>query len=450
MSHAPGNPADVNPYAATDVPSPRPSLVRYGVLGFAVTMSLLLYLDRFALSVALTTIMKELDLDSQQMGRVTGVFFYVYALAQVPAGWLSDRLGGRVTLTLYVLAWSLALGGMGFATGLISLAVFRILLGLGQAGAYPCIASVNKRWFPVTQRGFANSFTTMGGRTGNLLTTIFTPLLMAAVGATIGWTTGQWRVVFWCYSLLGVGWAVLFWTWFRDTPEQHRSVNAGELNLLQHNSPPPAAAGTGVPLPPFRDMAVCPTMYFLCVIGVFVNIGWIFLVTFLPMFLEKVHKLDLKVVGILVAVPGIAAMCGGVAGGMSTDFLVRKIGLKWGRRATGIIATCGGALAYLGCLITDNTVVLVVLFSIAAFMIDFGLGSLWAVYQDIAGKHVAAVLGFANMCGNLAAGFFSEVIGRYAKAGAWPTVFAISALALFATAAGWCLVDPTRPLVRDE
>lgn len=440
-----------NPYGApAPVANPfsRPTAVRFGVLGFSVTMSLLLYLDRFALSVAMPPIMKELQLDEQQLGIATGVFFYVYALAQVPTGYLSDRLGGRLTLALYVVLWSLALGGMGFIGGLLSLTIFRGLLGLAQAGAYPCIASVIKRWFPVHRRGVANSLTTMGGRTGYFLATFLTPQLMLVLTGLFGVETGQWRGVFMMYGALGLVWSLLFWWWFRDTPAEHPNCNDAERELISHGQAP-TPTSTAVPLPPFLAMAVSPTMWLLCGISIFVNVGWIFLVTFLPTYLNKVHQYELSLVGILAAIPGLSAMAGGVLGGLSTDFLVRHIGLTWGRRTTGLIAMCGAGTAYLGCLTTDDPIILVTLFAAAGFLIDFGLGSLWAVYQDIAGKHVASVLGFANMCGNLAAGFFPMIIGGYAKQDQWNSVFMISAGALFLTASFWLFVNPRRKLTDD-
>lgn len=429
-----------------------PTNIRFGVLGFAVSMSLLLYLHRFALSVAMPPIKAELGLDDEQLGIATGVFFYVYALAQVPAGVLSDRLGARLTLTLYVVLWSLALGGMGFIGGLYSLVIFRGLLGLAQAGAYPCIASVNKRWFPVHRRGIANSLTTMGGRTGGMLATLLTPQLMLLVGIVAGLQTGQWRWVFATYAILGVAWALGFYGFFRESPDEHPRCNDDERRFIRGGETPPRDSNSSparMPVLPVVAMARSRTMWLLCGISIFVNFGWIFLVTFLPTYLTSVHKYSLAQVGFLAALPGLASMLGGVLGGISTDFLVRNVGLVWGRRTTGLVATIGAGMAYLGCLAIDHPIALVALFAGAGFLIDFGLGSLWAVYQDIAGKQVASILGFANMCGNLAAGFFPWVIGIYAKQGQWNAVFVMSAGALFVTASCWLFVDPRQKLAAD-
>ncbi len=418
-----------------------------GVLGFAATMSILLYLDRYALSVAQPVMRDELLLDDQQMGHAQSAFFYIYALAQVPAGWVSQRFGARLTLALYVAVWSVALGGMGCITGLWSLVVFRGLLGLAQAGAYPCAGGLLRDWFPLQSRGFANSVTTTGGRTGYLLATILTPYLMVLVGQLLGQTTGQWRGVFAFYASLGMVWALVFWWWFRDSPLEHPGCNDAECRLIRGDTVAVDPAPRHSDVPPLLAMIKHPTVILLSLVGVFVNVGWIFLVTFLPTYLTNIHHLDLRLIGWLAALPGLAGMVGGVLGGMATDRLVRRVGLTWGRRIPGIIANGGAALAYALSLSTDNVIIQVALFASAGFLVDFGLGSLWAVYQDIGGKHVATVLGFANMCGNLSAGYFASTIGGYAKREDWSTVFLLAAGALLVTMTCWCFVRPTLPLL---
>lgn len=457
MSHSPTNPheppraIDSHPEksdaASVDAPSDAPpTRARYGVLGFSVSMALLLYLDRFAFSVAQRTIRKELDLDDQDMGYAQSAFFCAYALAQVPAAWLSQRFGARVTLALYVLVWSLAFAGMGAISGLWSLIFFRGLLGLAQAGAYPCAGGFIKNWFPLHERGMANSCTSVGGRGGNLVANLLTPQLMLVAGMLLGSAEGRWRWVFGLYALVGVAWSLWFWIRFRDSPHELSRCNDAERQLITGGhaavSPPRSADA-----PPIWAMLTSPTVLLLCLIGVFVNIGWIFLATFLQTYLQDIHHIDLGVVGLLAALPGIASMCGGILGGLTTDRLVRRVGLTWGRRLPGIIATGGAAVAYMVCLSTDRLEILVICFAAAGFLIDFGLGSLWAVYQDIAGKHVSTVLGFANMCGNLGAGGFAVVIGFLAKAGEWSAMFSFASAALLITMMCWRFVNPSRLLV---
>ena len=237
-----------------------PTRVRYLVVGLCVGMSLLLYLDRFALSPATDAILQELHLTKEQFGRTYFVFFFAYALMQVPAGWLSDNFGARGTLVLYVFGWSLATVCLGFANGLMAISLVRFMLGVTQAGAYPAAASLLKRWVPATGRGRANSIVAMGGRAGGLIAFFFTPLLMLLAGHWLGWQTGRWRAVFIFYGSLGFVWAAAFWWLFRDSPRRHPWCNANEADLIDSAAStlrvPSAAAATIRSHPP---TAPCPS-----------------------------------------------------------------------------------------------------------------------------------------------------------------------------------------------
>ena len=92
-----------------------PTWVRHAVLFVLTLMSVLLYLDRFAVGIAAEYIREDLHMSQAQMSWFVSAFFWSYAICQVPAGWLSDRFGGWMMLTIYILAWSIVTGLMGVA-----------------------------------------------------------------------------------------------------------------------------------------------------------------------------------------------------------------------------------------------------------------------------------------------------------------------------------------------
>jgi ACS family glucarate transporter-like MFS transporter len=414
------------------------------VLGITVAMAVLLYLDRFAISVATPRMLDELHLDEEQMGRAVSAFFWVYALAQVPAGWLADRWGGRRMLTLSMIVWSTAMIGVGLAGSLAVLVGMRALLGIGQAGAYSTSAGYLKNWMPIERRGFANGSVSMGGRAGGLLAHLVTPHLMALAGVW-GYVTGQWRVVFIVYATLGFVWAVGFWRWFRNTPAEHAGCNAAERALIAEGAAT-ATSPTRVNVS-WRWLVRSRNLWCMCLINFAVNVGWIFLVTWLPTYLTKVHGMSEKMSGMLTAIGGLAGMAGCVFGGLATDFLLPRIGLRWARRLPGILAASVALSAYLAASTIDGVYVLVGMFAIVYFFADVGLGTTWAVYQDIGGGQVATVLAITNMCGNLGAAACSQAIGSLAKHGQWDAVFMVSAASLGVALVSWFFVDPTVSIV---
>jgi MFS family permease len=160
------------------VQTERPTSVRYVIVAVVTLMSFLLYLDRFCVSFAADYIRQDLRLSQTQISYFISAFFWSYALAQVPAGWFSDRFGARTILAAYILSWSLFTAWIGAAHSFFILMLARVGCGLGQAGAYPAAASVVRRWMPLSTRGTASSFVANGGRIGAALAPVLTAYLM--------------------------------------------------------------------------------------------------------------------------------------------------------------------------------------------------------------------------------------------------------------------------------
>lgn len=168
--------ARTNPGEAND--SVRPTIVRHVVVFVSVLMSLLLYLDRFCVSFAERYIKEDLGLTNYQIGWVLSAFFWSYALAQVPSGWLTDRYGARGLMVLYIVTWSAFTALTGLASGFLFLIAMRLGFGIGQAGAYPTAAGLLSRWVPFGNRGTASSFVALGGRIGGAIAPLLTMSLM--------------------------------------------------------------------------------------------------------------------------------------------------------------------------------------------------------------------------------------------------------------------------------
>jgi MFS transporter, ACS family, glucarate transporter len=156
----------------------QPTRIRVWIVGWTMLLAVLLYLDRFCISIAELYIQQDLGLTDVQIGWMLSAFFWTYALAQVPSGWLTDRYGARIMMALYVLAWSTFTGLTGLATGFIMLILLRFGFGVAQAGAYPTSAVILSHWAPITGRGMASSIVSLGGRVGGAIAPILTALLI--------------------------------------------------------------------------------------------------------------------------------------------------------------------------------------------------------------------------------------------------------------------------------
>jgi MFS family permease len=199
------------------------SRARYGVIAFAISLAVLSYIQRVAISQAAGPISHDLHLNQAQMGFVFGAFGLSYALFELPAGLLGDRLGVRRVLSQIVLAWSIFTALTGAAWDITSLWVVRFLFGAGEAGCFPNLTRMLSVWLPARERVSAQSLMWACTRWGGAATP---PLVLAGV-ALFGW---RWTFV--TLATLGIAWFAIFLLWFRDDPLQHPSVNVLERKML--------------------------------------------------------------------------------------------------------------------------------------------------------------------------------------------------------------------------
>ncbi len=429
-----------NPTPADSFPNARPTSIRYGIVLMTALVAVFMYIDRACLSQMKTEIRTDLTLQDWEMDWILGSFFFTYALFQVPAGLLSGWLGGRAALTIYLLGWSLFTAVSGFAQGFLFLIIARLLVGMFEAGAYPTAASLVKNWFPVKSRGKASSGVALGGRKGWAISQFLTPLLISTFVA-LQFT--PWRGVLVLYGVLGIGMACLFFWFVRDTPHEHPKTNQAERDLVQPDTPP-----TEKPLSQdqddYVDREIPPSQpsvwsvllgfvvdYRMWLFGgtqFCVNIGWAFLITNLPDMLVTKYQATPEEKGIMATVPPTMSIVGMLLGGIITDILVRKFGLRWGRAIpiTAALGMC--SLMYLTGLVVSEVWVVVVAFGFVALFADLAIPGLWAFAQDIGGKNTAATLGWGNMMGNFGAALSPILLGFIKRSSwGWDGVFVVCA-----------------------
>src|SRR5262245_6759261 len=178
-----------------------PTRVRYGVLGFVCSLSMITYLDRVCFGTVAPYIQSEFGLTNEQKGLLFTAFAFAYAIFEVPSGWLGDVFGPRKTLIRIVIWWSLftAITGMIYPESMrLSLAfaamlAVRFLFGIGEAGAYPNIARALHNWFPFSERGFGQGSVWMAGRFAGGVTPLIVLALLVETPNPSGPPTVHWR-----------------------------------------------------------------------------------------------------------------------------------------------------------------------------------------------------------------------------------------------------------------
>jgi D-galactonate transporter len=362
------------------------------------------YVDRANLGVAAPFIQKELGLSGTQTGWVLGAFFWTYAAFQLPSGWAVDRLGARAVYALAVVWWSLFTGATAVARGFASLLGFRLLLGAGEAPAYPCNAKVVADWFPKQERAFATSIFDSGARVGTALSL---PIVTAIIG-TLGW-----RASFVITGLLGIVWAAI-WVKVYRTPREHAWVSPDELHYIEAGQAAlPAAAATEPPLP-WRRLFGYRTVWGM-MLGFFcLNFVIYFFITWFPTYLVRARGFTLLKLGSFGMIPPLAAVLGGYLGGLASDRLTRAgMSLTWARK----IPIVGGLLVS-SCIglavVVPSAPWALALFALSYSGLTFAAASVWSLPADVAPsrRYVGSIGGIQNFASNLAGIAITYYVGH--------------------------------------
>ena len=168
-------------------------------------------------------------------------------------------------------------------------------------------------------------------------------------------------------------------------------------------------------------------MWLMCALQFGINIGWVFLVTWLPTYLQDVKGVDPRIGGLMSTIVLFVGIVGMLCGGPLTDFAVRRLGRRRGRSLPIVVCYSVAVVAYLSCLYLESAWSFIAAASVVAFATDLSVPSLWAYMQDVGGRNTAAVFGWGNMWGNLGAAttplLVPVVLERWDTNGDWHEAF---------------------------
>ena len=395
------------------------------ILLMLVILGMVTFLDRINISVAGSSIMKDLDLSPSQWGWVQSAFILSYGLLQIPMGALGDRFGHRKILAAIVLWWSAFTAFTGMAGGLASLLVIRFMFGIGEAGSSPCSTGVISRWFEKNEVGKAQGYVWAASRMGGALT----PFVVIPVMMWAGW-----RTAFYLLGVLGVVWALVWYWYYRDTPSAVHQKGEG-------SAPQKVSIAWG-------KLVGAPQFWLLCGMYFFYAFGSWFFFSWFPTFMELGRGFDKAELTYVVAVPFVMSMIGNITGGYLTDRLTRRYGLKTGRKALGSASLAVSAVCmFLAAFIPGKMAVFLFL-SLCFGIFDLMLPSAWALCIDLGKQHAGTLSGAMNTAGNIG-GFccgilFGELVQQ---SGNYNLPLYLIAVMLIISALLFAFINPEKKIV---
>jgi ACS family hexuronate transporter-like MFS transporter len=393
------------------------------------------YLARNSLGVLAPQLKVTFAMSTEQYSYVVGAFQVAYTIMQPIAGFIVDHIGLRTGFALFAVAWSIFSMLHASATGWLSLAAFRGLLGLAEAAAVPSGIKAIAEWFPGRERSVAVGWFNAGTSLGALIA----PPLVVAVSL---WA--DWRVAFIVTGAVGLVWAVMWYAFYR-APSQHPAIAPEELAIIAADQPAAPARRTSA-----REVLFSAQFWALAVPRFLAEPAWQTFSFWIPLYLATERGMDLKQIALFAWLPFLAADLGGVLGGYLSPFLVRRFGVP--RIPSRIAGVSLGAVLMIapGCIgLVASPYVAIALFCVGGFahqMISVLINTLSAdVFRpDVVGM-ANGFIGQAGWTGGL---LFSLLIGRFADTIGYAPMFA--ALSVFDLIGALVLIVCIRQLTAAE
>ncbi len=401
----------------TTITAHPPTHTRQVVLALIVAAYMITYMDRVNIASAVPVIQKDMGFSMITIGWIFASFRWGYAFFQIPGGWLGDRIGGRRALALVVVWWSVFTSLTAFAWNATSMGVFRFFFGVGEAGAFPIATRSLSRWMLPTERGFAQGITHAASRLGAALTPALVVMMMIRFG---------WRAPFFFFGLIGLGWAAVWYWYYRDTPAQHSRINAAERQLIEDSLGVRAA---GVRAVPWRQILRSPSlwtlslMYFCYGYSIDVYLDWF------PKYLNEHRGFNLTQMGIYASLPLLAGAAGDLLGGTMSDRYAKRFGnLKVARRVVALAGFVLAAVFILPATFTHSSTASVLYSCVAVFGLEVTVGVSWAIPLDIAGDYAGSVASVMNTFGNLGSAVSPVLLAYLVGLYGWNMPFLVCAV----------------------
>ena len=384
-------------------------------------------IDRIAISIAIIPMAEDNGWSPTVQGAVMSAFFLGYVTLQIPAGYLSDRFGGKWVLGLGVLFWSLftLLTPASAALGITVLLACRFLMGVAEAVTWPSIYSLYSRWVHPDRRASAVGLMNSGISGGAVIALICTPWLISV------WS---WQGAFYLYGALGILWFAVWAPLARSRPADKTDWDTADAVLAA------AEAGSGAdqndvsaqPVYPrltVRGMLRSRAVWAVAVAHVCINWSLYLVLSWFPTFVNRELGADLQLAGFLALAPTIVSLVMAPLAGRLFDRLVTKgYDRLIVRRVMQSLAFVGITAAMMAITLTDSLILSVTVITLSNALTAFSIGGFATNHLDIAPNQSGLLMGVTNTLAAVSSSASVFVSGWIQDlSGGWDAVFLTAA-----------------------
>lgn len=430
--------------------------LRWWVIALIALATIINYIDRQALSVLWPDIVEDLFPDESALERkqiyanISIVFVFAYAFGQAIFGKIFDWVGTRFGFVLSIGVWSIATVAHAFAQGVLSLSIFRAILGVAEAGNWPGAAKGNAEWFPTKERALAQGIFNSGAAIGGI---IAIPLIAYL---TIYFS---WQMVFVFVGALGFLWLVPWLILVKAPPSSHPWLTAEEREYILTGQRRVDDNGdvTGEDEeeynPTTAELLSRKQSWGVIIASAAIDPIWWLFVFWIPIYLNEVYGMDVKSIGIYGWVPYVGAMFGAWFGGLLAQ---NRLKAGWNTDKTRKLTITLGCLIMLPALLAmanpGGPTTAVLIMAVILFGFQTAIGNVQTLPSDLLGKKAVGTLsGFSGMAAKLGAVGLTSLVPFLTADGNYTPTFVIGAsLAIIAMAAVWILIPKIEPLKKPQ
>lgn len=369
------------------------------IIPVAFIMYTFAFVDRNNIGFGIPGIEKSFGIGATVAGLVAGLFFVGYVFLQIPGGQLAMKWSAKRYIFFSLIVWGCLATLSGFVQNLPELLAARFLLGVAEGGVWPATLVLIARWFPIEERGRANSYwiacTPVAG--------IITPLIS---GWILTWT--DWRMLFILEGILPLIWAVVWWLLIDDSPDTAKWISPAERDYINRRFNESIDRIPQTTRNSWADALKNGLVWWLVAAYFLLQVGTYGIALWLPVIVKNMTKQGFGMVGVLVALPSVAGLIGIYINSNHSD--------RTGERKAhaGLAALLAGVALLVSALVGTSSVVIAILFLIIAqgFLSSFS-GIFWTLPPLFVGKaSLGSSMGLINALGNLG-GFLGPYLIGY-------------------------------------
>tara|TARA_B100001109_G_scaffold255789_1_gene260859 strand:+ start:2228 stop:3511 length:1284 start_codon:yes stop_codon:yes gene_type:complete len=404
--------------------------LRWWIIGLIFIATVINYIDRTAFALLWPEMGEELGMDKSDYAIMLNVFMACYAAGKFLSGRLYDKIGTRLGFTLSIIVWSIASAFHAVARGIITLSIFRGLLGLGEAGNWPGAVKSNGEWFPIKERALAQGIFNAGASIGNVIAPVIIVFLYSIFG---------WKTTYIILGGIGVLWIVPWLVINKTTADKHPWITEKERSLILSDQIQSKSEQEETEKPQQSGLSVGKLLKYKQSWGVlscrlFIEPIWWFFAGWMPIYLNDKFNLSIEEIANTMWISYLIAAAGSILGGMFVKQMIKSYSLDVSRKAS---ISIGGLLVLIAfvsiiTLVKENNFMLFIyLAGLALFGFQFAIGNIQTLASDLfSGPSVGTLAGLAGTVAAVSPMIMNWFLGQITSGGSYTPAFVVISISV--------------------